>query len=136
MTFNPGAAVANTYQRDRIAHWDRVAHNLPDVRFAQETVTAIDPHTRRVTTSAASYDADFLVVALGADYDFAATPGLRAGHDEFYSVEGACNLRERLPAFVRGRVVIGICGVANTGVTLQKKKPPGGGWLILFKLQL
>ena len=82
----------------------------PGVRFAQETVTAIDPHTRRVTTSVASYDADFLVVALGADYDFAATPGLRAGHDEFYSVEGACNLRERLPAFVRGRVVIGICG--------------------------
>ena len=31
----------------------------PGVRFAQETVTAIDPHTRRVTTSAASYDADF-----------------------------------------------------------------------------
>src|SRR5690348_17505276 len=53
----------------------------PGVRFAQETVTAIDPHTRRVTTSAASYDADFLVVALGANYDFAATPGLRPGHD-------------------------------------------------------
>ena len=30
VTFNPGAAVANTYQRDRIAHWDRVAHDLPD----------------------------------------------------------------------------------------------------------
>src|SRR6185503_6836288 len=71
----------------------------PGVRFAQETVTAIDPHTRRVTTSAASYDADFLVVALGADYDFAATPGLRAGHDEFYSVEGACNCASACPGW-------------------------------------
>jgi sulfide:quinone oxidoreductase len=67
----------------------------PGVRFAQETVIAIDPHTRRVTTNAARYEADFLVLALGADYDFAATPGLRAGHDEFYSVEGASNLPER-----------------------------------------
>src|SRR5258708_17392177 len=37
------------------------------VDFRQETVTGIDPAPRRVTTDARSYDADFVVVALGAD---------------------------------------------------------------------
>ena len=80
------------------------------VRLVRETVTAIDPVARRVTTNAATYEADALVVALGADYDFAATPGLRPGKDEFYSVEGAAHLREALPKFTKGRAVIGGCG--------------------------
>src|SRR5438034_3437541 len=42
------------------------------VEFRQERVLSIDPESRRVTTDAASYDADVLVVALGAHYDFAA----------------------------------------------------------------
>src|SRR3954453_7087880 len=40
------------------------------VEFRQETVTAIDPVARRVTTDAETYDADYLVIAMGADYDF------------------------------------------------------------------
>src|SRR5690242_20439110 len=43
----------------------------PGVRLLRETVTAIDPATRRVTTDAGTHDADYLVVALGADYDVA-----------------------------------------------------------------
>ena len=49
----------------------------PGVRFLQETITAIDPEARRVTTDAGDHEADVLVVALGADYDFDATPGPR-----------------------------------------------------------
>src|SRR5438093_7475784 len=37
----------------------------PGVRLLQETVTAIDPVTRRVTTNAGTHDCDYLVVALG-----------------------------------------------------------------------
>src|SRR5436853_7933374 len=37
------------------------------VEFRQETVTGIDPATRRVITDARSYDPDFIVVARGAD---------------------------------------------------------------------
>ena len=48
----------------------------PGVRFVQTTVTSIDPARRRVDTDAGSFDADVLVVALGADLDPAATPGL------------------------------------------------------------
>lgn len=82
----------------------------PGVRFVETTVRAIDPAARRVTTDAGTFDADVLVVALGADYDIAATPGLADGGHEFYSVPGACRLREILPAFERGPAIVGICG--------------------------
>jgi sulfide:quinone oxidoreductase len=82
----------------------------PGVRFLQETITAIDPEARRVTTDGGVHDADFLVVALGADYDFDATPGLAEGGNEFYSVSGAEQLGELLPSFRQGRAIVGVCG--------------------------
>src|SRR6266481_3612187 len=82
----------------------------PSVRFLQETVTAIDPEARRVTTNAGVHEADVLVVALGADYDLDATPGLVEAGNEFYSVAGAERLAEVLRTFLRGRAIIGVCG--------------------------
>ena len=82
----------------------------PGVRFLQETITAIDPEARRVTTNAGVHEADVLVVALGADYDLSATPGLAEAGNEFYSVAGAERLAEVLPTFSRGRAIIGVCG--------------------------
>lgn len=81
----------------------------PGARFLRETVTAIDPEARRVTTDAGAYEADVLVVALGADYDFDATPGL-AESNEFYSVAGAQRLSGLLPEFKQGRAIVGVCG--------------------------
>jgi sulfide:quinone oxidoreductase len=82
--------------------------NKPGVRFRQETVTAIDPEARRVTTNAGTYEADVLVVALGADYDVDATPGLAEGGNEYYSVAGAERLREVIPMFSKGRAIVGV----------------------------
>ncbi|HET7759344.1 MAG TPA: FAD-dependent oxidoreductase [Gaiellaceae bacterium] len=82
----------------------------PGVRLLRETVTAIDPEARRVTTDAGVHDADILVVALGADYDYEATPGLTEFGDEFYSVAGAARLAETLPRFTSGRAIVGVCG--------------------------
>src|SRR6478672_6398434 len=48
----------------------------PSVRFRQETIVSIDPERKRVVTDGGTYDTDILVVALGADLDPAATPGL------------------------------------------------------------
>src|SRR4051812_34034912 len=48
----------------------------PGVRLLRQTVTAIDPQARRVTTDTETHEADVLVLALGADYDYDATPGL------------------------------------------------------------
>ncbi len=80
----------------------------PGVRFLQETVTAIDPETRRVTTDKGTYEADVLVIALGADYDLTGTPGLIEAGNEFYTFAGAERLREVIPAFSRGRVIVGV----------------------------
>jgi sulfide:quinone oxidoreductase len=82
----------------------------PGVRFLRQTVTAIDPEARSVTTEEGVHDCDVLVIALGADYDMDATPGLAEHGNEFYSFAGAGRLRELLPGFDRGRVVVGVCG--------------------------
>lgn len=82
----------------------------PGVRFVNETITAIDPEARGVRTDAGEYEADILVVALGADYDLEATPGLAEAGAEFYSVAGAENMGELLRDFGEGRAVIGVCG--------------------------
>ena len=80
----------------------------PGVRFRQEAITAIDPVARHVTTDRGIYEADVLVVALGADYDVDATPGLTEGGNEFYSIPGAERLREVLPTFSKGRAIVGV----------------------------
>jgi sulfide:quinone oxidoreductase len=80
------------------------------VEFRQERVTSIDASARRVTTDAGSYDADFVVVALGADYDTAATPGFEAGAHEYYTLAGAERLRDELGEFDGGRVLLSILG--------------------------
>jgi sulfide:quinone oxidoreductase len=80
------------------------------VEFRQERVSSIDPERRRVTTDTGSYEADVLAVALGADYDFAATPGFEEGGLEYYSVPGAERLRDALPGFESGTILIGILG--------------------------
>jgi len=82
----------------------------PGVRVVRETITAIDPEARRVTTDAGIHEADVLVIALGADYDMDATPGLAEGGNEFYSVAGAERLAGIIPTFSQGHAVIGVCG--------------------------
>ena len=80
----------------------------PGVQFVQATVTAIDPAAKRIETDAGTFDADILVVALGADLHPEATPGLLEGGHEFYTVEGAFALRDVLADFGGGRVIVGV----------------------------
>lgn len=94
------AAVRHPY-RDIVKH---------GVRFVQTAVRSIDPEARRTVTDEGTFDADVLVVALGADYDQAATPGLVDGGNEFYSIPGAFALRDILPKLERGHAIVGVCG--------------------------
>jgi sulfide:quinone oxidoreductase len=82
----------------------------PGVRFLQTTVRSFDPAARTVVTDAGEFAADFLVVALGADIDAAATPGLVEGGSEFYTVAGAFAMRDEIARFERGPAIIGVCG--------------------------
>jgi len=84
--------------------------DMEGVEFRQQTVTGIDPAARRVSTDRGSHDADFLVVALGADYDFAATPGFEEGGHEYYTLAGAERLRDALAEFKGGKVLLSVLG--------------------------
>jgi sulfide:quinone oxidoreductase len=80
----------------------------PGVRFVQTAIRSINPARRRVETDAGAFDADVMVVALGADLDPSATPGLAAAGHEFYTVDGAFAARDLLDSFGGGRVVVGV----------------------------
>lgn len=82
----------------------------PGVEFRQETVVAVDPAARRVVTDADTHESDFLVVAMGADYDMAATPGFEEGGHEYYTLAGAERLRDALAEFEGGRVLVSVLG--------------------------
>jgi sulfide:quinone oxidoreductase len=82
----------------------------PGVQFRKETITSIDPVTKVVSTQNGKYEADVLVVALGANYDINATPGLAEYANEYYSFEGAEKLREVIPQFIKGHAIVGVCG--------------------------
>ncbi|HLN43872.1 MAG TPA: FAD-dependent oxidoreductase [Acidimicrobiales bacterium] len=94
----PAAAVVHPY-RDLAK---------PGVRFVQTTIRSIDPTAKRVETDSGVFEADVMVIALGAELDPAATPGLVESGHEFYTVPAAFALREVLARFDGGRVVVGV----------------------------
>jgi len=59
----------------------------PGVQFVQATVTAIDPAAKRVETDAGAFDAEVLVVALGADLHPEVSPGFSDGGHAINTVE-------------------------------------------------
>jgi len=82
----------------------------PGVKFRKETITAINPESKNVTTLSGTYKADVLVIALGANYDIAATPGLAEFGNEYYTFEGSVKLRDVIPNFKNGHAIVGVCG--------------------------
>ena len=83
---------------------------IPGVDFRQECIVSIDPYAKHVVTDVGTYDSDILVVALGADLDPSATPGLQEVGHEFYSHENAALLRDVIAGFEGGNVVIAVLG--------------------------
>jgi sulfide:quinone oxidoreductase len=80
----------------------------PGVRFVRSTIREIDPTTVRVVTDDGVFDGDVMVVALGADLEPSATPGLLDAGHEFYTVPGAFAARDVLERFGGGRVVVAV----------------------------
>lgn len=86
------------------------ALDLPSVTFRQERITRIDPESKKVETSGGSYVADVIVIALGADLNIAATPGLAESGHEFYSVAGAERAAAAVRDFGAGHAVVAVAG--------------------------
>lgn len=83
----------------------------PGLQFVQTTIRSIDPGAKRVETDAGVFDADIVVVALGADLDPSATPGLVEGGHEFYTLPGAFRVRDVLSSFEGGHVIVGVTSI-------------------------
>jgi sulfide:quinone oxidoreductase len=84
----------------------RVELLAPGVRFVQAAVTALELAERRVVTEQGTLRFDQLVIALGADLNLAAVPGLEEAAHTFYTVEGAERLRPALERFSGGDLVV------------------------------
>lgn len=80
----------------------------PGVRFVQTTIRAIDPVAKRVDADSGSFEGDVMVVALGADLEPSATPGLVEGGHEFYTTSGAFEARDAIDTFDGGHVIVDV----------------------------
>ncbi|MHB1928238.1 MAG: NAD(P)/FAD-dependent oxidoreductase [Acidimicrobiales bacterium] len=80
------------------------------IRFVHARITAIDPTRRAVETSAGGFDADYMIVALGAGRDRGklGTPG-HGAHD-LYDPDRLPAMRAELEHLDAGRVLIAVLG--------------------------
>lgn len=87
------------------------AHGIEVVRG---TITRIDPGARSAEVDGRAFEADALVVALGAGHAPDAVPGLADHGLNAYDAAGVPRAAEALASMDRGRVVIGIFGAPYT----------------------
>ncbi len=76
------------------------------VTLIEDEVRGIDAERCEARTTSGTLSADHLVVALGADLDLAAVPGLAEAAQSFYTLDGAVRLRTALGSFTGGRIVV------------------------------
>lgn len=69
-------------------------------------IESIDPRAKTVQTTEGVLEADYLVVALGAEKKPGAIPGLAEGAFNLYDQEGALQIQRALEEFDGGRIVV------------------------------
>lgn len=77
------------------------------IDFVESNIKSIDTAGHKVETDAGTFEFDYLVVALGATYDWDAVPGSDLAYS-FYNLDTARRLRRRLSRFRRGKLVISV----------------------------
>lgn len=80
------------------------------IHFVHAKVTAIDPERRRVETSAGSFDADFVVVALGAADSLGKVDRLHGAAYDMYDADELPAMRAALGRLDGGRLLIPVLG--------------------------
>ena len=75
------------------------------INFVEANINSIDTSGQKVETSTGTLDYDYLVIALGAAYDWDAVPGARDAYS-FYDFDYARHLRRRLSRIKRGKIVL------------------------------
>jgi sulfide:quinone oxidoreductase len=85
----------------------------PGVNFVLDEILGIDPEKQQVKTKQATFPYDFLVIASGCrivpeEVEGMAGPAWGTDIHNFYTLDGAAALYERLKYFDQGRVVVNI----------------------------
>ena len=75
------------------------------IKFIETNIDSIDTSGQKVSTSVGTLDYDYLVIALGAAYDWDAVPGAKDAYS-FYDFDYARHLRRRLSRLKRGKIVL------------------------------
>ena len=81
------------------------------IRFVHARITAIDPARRAVETSAGSFDADYMIVALGAAGDRDKLGAAEHGAHDLYDPDRLPAMRSELERLDSGRVVVAVLGI-------------------------
>lgn len=87
---------------------DRSAVSAHGVEFVRAGISAVDAGAREVVTTAGSFSADHLVIALGMEVDADGVPGIAEHGLNLYALTGASRIAEAL-ADVRGRILVAVC---------------------------
>jgi sulfide:quinone oxidoreductase len=85
------------------------------VEFIIDEIVKVDPSQRKVETKLGAYDYDWLIIATGCDIYPSEIDGMTDGWHkdifDFYTLEGAVALRQKLKYFDSGKVVLNIAEV-------------------------
>ena len=76
------------------------------IEVVRGEIARIEPEQRRVTVGGRTLAGDHLVISLGAEFTPQSIPGLAEGGHTFCTLAGAEGLRDALPAFRSGRLVV------------------------------
>jgi len=85
---------------------DRSLLEAKGIKFVEAEAIRIDAAGRRVVTTVGDFGFDYLIIALGADLLPESVNGFTAGAINFYTFEGAAELRDRLRELETGRLVV------------------------------
>ncbi len=97
-----------TFGKEKPDHYVKDQKYLisPHINLIVDEAKNIDKNNRNVVTTNGKYSYDYLVIATGSIPRFDLVPGLAEGANNFYSMEGALELRERVLNFNGGKIVI------------------------------
>ncbi len=79
------------------------------IEWVHSEVLELDPEARRVRISSGTLEADYLIIALGAEKDGSIVPGFAEGAYNLYDPEGALLIHKALQKFDGGRAIVLVC---------------------------
>ncbi len=106
--FYPSFLRAMIGEKKDLTHIESPLKNLlrKDLEIINEEVIRIDPANKTVYTSAQTIQADFIVIAMGAELYPATIPGFNEYCLNLYDTKGAFDIYEKLKNFTKGKITI------------------------------